>query len=98
MDLITDEKNTKQVEGIFHNLSEDMRVSLANMCIEDEPSAHSTDRLYLSKQRTENIREEELLCDKTVLSVSENFIDVLYYNKKFILCHVGTLLLQLTGM
>ena len=28
-------------------------------------------------------RKEELLCDKTVLAVSEKYIDALYYNEMF---------------
>ena len=53
------------------------------MCIEDVPSAFSTDQLSLSKQRTENIRKEDLLPDKTFLAVSEIYIYTLYYNEMF---------------
>ena len=35
------------------------------------------------KQQTEKISKEELLCDKTVFSVSEKYIDALYYNEIF---------------
>ena len=63
-------KNTKQVEGIFHKLSEDMSVSLVKMCIEDAPAARAADRLALSKQQTAHRSKEKLLCDKPVLDVS----------------------------
>ena len=45
-------KNNKWVEGIFHKLSEDMRVSLVNIYIEDVPEARADDQLDLSKQQT----------------------------------------------
>ena len=68
------------MEGIFHNISEKMRVSLVKMRIEDDPEAHATDRLDLSKQRSTKRRKEEFLRDKTVLAVSEGYIDAFYYN------------------
>ena len=36
--------NTKQVEGIFRNLSEKMKLSLAKMCIYDAPAARAADQ------------------------------------------------------
>ena len=44
---------------------------------------HASDRLDLSKQLTARIIKEEILSDKTVLAVSENYIDALYYNEMF---------------
>ena len=69
-DTIFKNKNTKRVERIFHELSEEMRVSLVNMYIEDAPAARAADRLALSKQVTTKRRKEELLRDKTVLDAS----------------------------
>ena len=69
------------MEGILHDISADMRVSLANMCIEDTPEPRYADQLALSKQLTIKISKEEILFDKTVLAVSEKYIYALYYNK-----------------
>ena len=77
MDLILDPKNTKWVEGIFNEISKEMRVSLVNMSIKNVLSARFSDQLDLSKQQTSKIRKKELLCDKTVLSVIENIF--MYY-------------------
>ena len=44
-------KNTKTVEVILHNISEEMRVPLQKMCIKDEPGARDAYRLALSKQK-----------------------------------------------
>ena len=60
-----------------------MRIYLVKICIEDASEARTDDRLALSKQLTANIRKEDLLCDNTVLAVSEIYIDGLYYNKMF---------------
>ena len=53
------------------------------MCIDDAPAARAADRLDISKQLTEKRSKEELLSEKTVLSESEKYIDVLYYNEMF---------------
>ena len=50
-------KNTKRVERIFHKLSEEIRVSLVNMFIEDAPSVHAAERLALSKEWTAKRRK-----------------------------------------
>ena len=76
-------KNSKWVEGIFHKLSEEIRVSLVKMCIKYVSVARASDLLALSKILTAKIRKEEILCDKTVLAVSEKYIDALYYNEMF---------------
>ena len=60
-----------------------MRVSLAKIYIYDALVACAADQLSMSKQRTANISKEELLRDKTVLAVSEKYIDALYYNEMF---------------
>ena len=60
-----------------------MRVSLAKIYIYDALVACAADQLALSKQQTANIIKEELLRDKTVLAVSEKYIDALYYNEMF---------------
>ena len=75
-----------------------MRVSLAKICIEEDPEARASYRLALSKQQTAKRRKEEICRDKTVLAMSEKYIDALYYNEIFILRHVGTLLIRLTGL
>ena len=56
---------------------------LVKICIEDAPALRASDRLALSKQQTANIRKEEILCYKTVLAMSEKYIDALYYNEMF---------------
>ena len=73
----------KRVEGIFYKLSEKMRMSPVNMCIEYAPEARAADRIAISKQRSTKRRKEYLLHDKTVLGVSEEYIDELYYNDMF---------------
>ena len=60
-----------------------MKVSLVNMCIYDASEARASDWLSLSKQRAAKIIKEELLHDKTVLAVSETYIDAVYYNNMF---------------
>ena len=45
-------KNTKRLDGIFHNLSEEMKVSLVKMCIYNAPTARAANQLALSKQQT----------------------------------------------
>ena len=50
-------KNSKRVERIFHKLSEEIRVSLVNMFIEDAPSVHAAERLALSKEWTAKRRK-----------------------------------------
>ena len=37
----------------------------------------------MSKQQTENRRKKDIHRDKTVLAVSEKYIDALYYNEMF---------------
>ena len=61
------------------------------------PVARADDRLGMSKQQTAKRKKENILFDKTILDVGEIYIDVLYYNKIFILRSVGALLLRLTG-
>ena len=67
------------MEGIIHKFSEEMRVSLVKMYIEAETAARADDLLGLSKQQTAKRRREEIFRDKTVLAVSEKYIDALYY-------------------
>ena len=43
-------KNTKRVEGIFHVISKEMRLSLMKMCIEGALAVCAADQLDLSKQ------------------------------------------------
>ena len=74
-----------------------MGVSLVKMFYTYVSSASTSDQLALSKQRTSKRRKEELLRDNTALAVSEKYIDALYYNEIFILWHIVTLMLQLTG-
>ena len=69
MDLIT---TAKRVEEILHDLSEEIRVSLVKICIEDAPSACVSRQISRAKQLNAKIRKEELLCDKTVLDVGKN--------------------------
>ena len=76
-------KNSNRVEGILHKLSEEMRVSLAKMCIEDAPAVRAADRLALSKQQTAKRSTEDILCDIAVLDLSKKYIDALYYNEMF---------------
>ena len=61
-----------------------------NISIEDAPSARTYDELALSKQLTYKRSKEYLLCDKTVLAVSENIL--MHYNMIF-----GKCMMQLTG-
>ena len=49
MDLIRAGKKTKQVEGILHKLSEEIRVSLLNMYIDNAPEERAVDQIALSK-------------------------------------------------
>ena len=44
------QKNTKRVEVIFHDLSEEMKMSLLKMYIDYAPEACAADRLAMSKQ------------------------------------------------
>ena len=46
-------KNTKRVERISHDISEEKRVSLVKMCIEDVLAARAVDQLDMYKQLTE---------------------------------------------
>ena len=98
MDLIlAAKKNTKRAEGVFHKLSEELRVSLVKMCIEDAPEERAVDQLDMSIQLTANIRKEEILRDNMVLAVSENILMHYISIRRFILWNVVTLLMQLTG-
>ena len=98
MDLIlAAKKNTKRAEGVFHKLSEELRVSLVKMCIEDAPEERAVDRLDMSIQLTANIRKEEILRDNMVLAVSENILMHYISIRRFILWNIVTLLMQLTG-
>ena len=47
-------KNTKQVEGILHKLSEEMRVSLVKMYIEYALESRAYDQLAMYKQQNAN--------------------------------------------
>ena len=97
MDLIlAAKKNTKRAEGVFHKLSEELRVSLVKMCIEDAPEERAVDQLDMSIQLTANIRKEEILRDNMVLAVSENILMHYIKMRCFILRRVGTLMLRLT--
>ena len=62
------------MKGIFHELSEEMRVSLVNICIENAPAVRANYRLDISKHKTAEKRKEEILNDKTFLAVSENIL------------------------
>ena len=73
----------KRAEGTLHEISEDMRVSLAKICIEDALAACAADQYALYKQQNAKRCKEELFCDKTDLYVSEKYIDALYYNDMF---------------
>ena len=98
MDLIlAAKKNTKRAEGVFHKLSEELRVSLVKMCIEDAPEERAVDQLDMSIQLTANIRKEEILRDNMVLAVSENILMHYISIRRFILWNIVTLLMQLTG-
>ena len=50
-------KNTKWVEGIFHDILKEAGVPLMNICIEDVPEERASDQIALYKQLTEKIKK-----------------------------------------
>ena len=92
-------KNPAEISfgAITGHILEEMRASLAKMCIEDAPSVRAAEQLGLYKQQTTKRRREYLLRDKTVLNVSLKKLMYYITMRCFIMWRVVILLLRLTG-
>ena len=73
----------KGSNGIFHILTEEMKVSLLMMAEKDADETRVYDRSIRLKQSEEKQKKQELLKKNNMRKASEHFIDALYYFEMF---------------
>ena len=78
------DKGSRKELGIFHRLSDEMRISLLKLATEDAPVTRKNDIRSHATQRAENQQKEELLRENIIMmKASEAFVDALYYHEMY---------------